>query len=363
MEYTQAEQFLIWLCSVEGVGAKRVEALLERYGGAQVVWEDLGEHMRPILGDAPYAALRAARDPKYFAALFEEMQAHGAFALTRDDACFPPLLREIHDPPYVLFARGQRDCADARAFAIVGSRGCTPYGGRMAYRFGRALTEMGVTIVSGLARGVDGRAHRGAVDAKGRTVAILGSGVDVIYPKENAALAGDILENGGTLLSEYRPGSPPRATHFPARNRLISGICAGMLLVEAAERSGAMITVDFALEQGREVFALPGQADNPRSMMPHRIIREGARLAGSPEDILSDMGWGDFLPNSLSQTAPEALSGTEKRIWEALSGGAMRVDALIEAVGEDAAKINSHLTSLALRGIIRQSPGAVVERM
>lgn len=364
MAYSEEQKYWIWLSSVYGLGARRFDLLLDRHGPPQRVWEECGPHLEKAIGQQACAALSRARGARYFDRLFEDMEGCGAVAITRNDPEYPARLRAISDPPPTLFVRGRAALSDTRTLCVVGARNSTAYGTRMARRIARDLSRLGVTVVSGLARGVDSAAHRGAVDERARTVAVLGSGVDVVYPPEHLMLAEEILAWGGSIVSELRPGSPPKPQHFPARNRIISGMSEGLLLVEGAQKSGAMTTVACAMEQGREVLALPGQADSPLSVSTHALIREGARLVTGAMDVFEDMGWG--APGALP--APEAakalpLTQAEQRVYNQLLGGPADTDALVDALGMPPPELNSLLTTLELQGIIRKLPGRRVERI
>lgn len=365
MTYTNDQQYWIWLASVAGLGPKRFDALLEHIGPPQLIWEECDPRMEPLIGRAVFSALRAARNPAYFDHLFTEMQRLGIAAVTRQDAEYPVRLRAIVDAPPVLFVRGRMSLEDSRTIAIVGSRNGSEYGRRMAYRIARDLALRGITVVSGLALGVDGAAHRGAVDAKARTVAVLGSGVDIIYPYQHLMLSEEIIANGGSIISEFQPGTVPHGGHFPVRNRIISGMCEGILLVEGAKRSGTMSTINFALEQGREVFALPGQADSIVSEATHTLIRDGARLVTSAADICEDMGW---VPRK-QEAAPEqatpapAMTLEELQIYNLLAGGPVDTDSLVEELGLSPAEVNARLTVMELQGLIRILPGRKAERL
>lgn len=368
MAYSEGQRYWIWLASVYGLGAKRFDAIIAACGGSpQQVWEEIGPWMEPIVGGQAYAALQKARSAAYFDRLFESMARCGAVAITREDGEYPALLRAIPDAPPALFVRGRVAQDDGRTLAIVGARNSTAYGTRMARRVARELSQVGVTVVSGLARGIDSAAHRGAIDAAARTVAVLGSGVDVIYPPEHLTLSMEILDRGGSIVSELVPGAPPSAWHFPARNRIISGLSDGLLIVEAARQSGAMTTVTFALEQDRAVMALPGQADSPLSQSTHTLIREGARLVTCAADIYEDMGWG-ARGEAAALRAPRAaavlpMTRAEQSVFNALSGGAADPDMLVEITKIPPPELNSLLTIMELQGLIRKLPGRKVERI
>ncbi len=362
MGYSEDQKYWVWLSSVYGLGARRFDALLDKCGPPQQVWEECGPHLASIIGQQAYASLSEARSAKYLDRLFADLDRCGAIAVTREDAEYPPRLREIADSPPTLFVRGRSALADDRTLAVVGARNCTAYGTRMARRLSRELSQAGVVIVSGMARGVDGAAHRGAVDAKARTVAVLGSGVDVIYPPEHLTLFEEIIANGGSVVSELRPGAPPKPQHFPARNRIISGLAEGLLFIEGAKQSGAMTTVAYALEQDRDVLALPGQADSPLSEATHALIRDGARLVTTSGHILEDMRWTyPGAPSHAERMASLPMTLTEQRIFNQLQGGPADVDALVEALGVTPKDLNSDLTFLEFKGIIRKLPGRRVE--
>lgn len=366
MEYSQQQKYWIWLSSVQGLGSKRMEVLLDESGPPQRVWEEFGPWMNRVLGAQAYRALSAARNPDYFDRLFEQIERAGAVAVTRQDPEYPASLRAIPDAPPTLYVRGRTALNDPRTLAIVGARNSTAYGTRMARRLARELSRAGVTIISGLARGIDSAAHRGAVDVGARTIAVLGSGVDVIYPPEHLMLADEILGHGGSIISECLPGAAPLRHHFPARNRIISGLSEGLLLVEAARHSGAMSTVSFASEHGREVLALPGQADSPLSASTHALIRDGARLVTCAAEIFEDMDWqkpdgADEANPTMAGTLP--LTQAEQKVFNLLLGGPADTDALVEALKIPPAELNSLLTILELQGIIRKLPGRKIERV
>ena len=365
MAYSQQQLAWIRLANVYKLGTQRFNALLERFGTAQAVWDAPPEEVETVLGKAQNRLVQDAREDDSLDRLLAALDKCAAVAVTRDDIEYPALLREIPDAPPLLYVRGRTELNDLRAVAIVGSRNCSAYGSRMARRLGRELGETGVTVVSGFARGIDSFAHRGAIDAGGRTVAVFGSGVDVVYPPENLALADELLASGGSIISANPPGTSPSPRVFPARNRIISGMSEGTVVVEAAQRSGAMLTADFARAQGRELFAVPGQADAALSAGTNSLIRSGARLVTCARDIAADLGW--HRPELSSPAAPRAakilpLQPDEQRIYDLLGGGALDADALVEATGLPVDRVNSLLTTLEIQGIIKQIPGRMFER-
>lgn len=363
MAYSDSQKYLIWLASV-GLTPRKTQALLAVFTTPQEIFESVEYcgQLLPGLGAQSLSLLRAARTQQHMDRLFNGMERTGMLAVTRDDAEYPAQLANIPDAPLALFVRGRAALTDPRPFAIVGSRNCSAYGTRMARRIARDLTYAGACVVSGLARGVDAAAHRGAIDAQGRTMAVLGSGVDVIYPPEHLVLVDEILSKGGSVVSEYPPGVSPLPHHFPARNRIISGLSGGVLLIEGAARSGAMSTVAHAAEQGRDVFALPGQADSPLSAATHTLIRDGARLVTSAGDLLHDLGWQTPPgPKTRAQEVAAAILPPEQeKVMQALQAGPMDTDALLQTLALTPPALNSLLTILELQGLIRKLPGRKV---
>lgn len=365
MDYTAMEQYWIWLSSVEGIGARRFYQLLSLYEDARSVWDVLGGPLIPpdipaAVGPAAFEKLKAARDERYFYRLFGALERSGIQAVTRLSEAYPPALTGIYDPPPTLYVRGDSPLDGARTLAIVGSRQCTHDGRRAAREFARGLAENGVTVVSGMARGIDSCAHQGALDGHGSTIAVLGCGVDVVYPPENDRLLNEILDGGGAVISEFVPGTPPTPGNFPARNRIISGLCEGTLIVEGAKASGAMITVNLALEQGRDVFAVPGSIYSPLSEAPNQMILDGAIPVLSPWDILEHYRWGQRPAAGTTRSAPKPeLTPEDEALVAPLRNEALSFEELTQITGLSAAKLNSHLTMLELRGIIEKAPGGL----
>ncbi len=286
------------------------------------------------------------------------------------DPVYPPRLRQIPDPPPVLYVSGALEEADHHAVAIVGSRQATAAGRVLTERLGRELASAGFTIVSGLAHGIDAAAHRGALSAPGRTVAVLGCGIDRTYPPDHQALRKQI-ESSGAVVSEFPIGSYPHAYHFPRRNRIISGLCLGVLVTEAAAQSGSLITARLAAEQGREVFAVPGFIGEKNSHGPNGLIKQGAKLVEQVEDIIEELLPqldGPFQERLQRRPAPRAgakpsLGTEEAAIYDLLSPGPTHIDDLIARTGLPAADVSSALLSIELKGLIRQLPGHSYIRM
>ncbi|MDA1137728.1 MAG: DNA-processing protein DprA [Planctomycetota bacterium] len=281
--------------------------------------------------------------------------------ITQESPQYPQSLLSIHDPPIVLYVRGECKEQDALAIGIVGSRRCSHYGRIQAERFGSDLARMGFTIISGLAQGIDTSAHQGALKVKGRTIAVLGNGLSHVYPTQNAQLAQEVADNGA-VISEFPMKTRVDARHFPQRNRLISGLSLGVMVVEASKQSGTLITANFALEQGREVFALPGRVDNPTSSGTHMLIQQGAKLVTSPADVVDELG---PLANVIQPLGEEAvtdpraltLNSRERQIYETLSHDPLQVDDIIRMTGIPAPNVLSTLTILEVRRLVKQLAG------
>ena len=271
--------------------------------------------------------------------------------LARADAAFPPLLAELYDPPSRLFLRGARaELLAGPAVAVVGARSCSPYGAQVARTVARELAAAGVVVVSGLARGIDGEAHRGALEAEGATVAVLGCGIDRDYPGAHRDLARRIAETG-LVVSEYPPGTEPAPWRFPERNRLIAGLALATVVVEARARSGALITADFALELGREVFAVPGEITAALSAGTNHLLRQGAAPLLAAEDVLAALGL------ERRPLARPSLSGALAELYALLSEGARTIDELVRSSGKTSAEVAAALVELELEGVVTGADG------
>jgi DNA processing protein len=290
-------------------------------------------------------------------AIVADARERGVAVLTLDDPSYPALLRTIADPPPVLFLRGLLDASPA--VAIVGSRRATPYGLAAAARLAADLAMVGVTVVSGLARGIDAAAHQGALDGGGRTVAVLGCGPDVTYPPEHAGLASAIA-GAGALVSEFAPGTPPLRGHFPRRNRIISGLALGVIVVEGMEDSGALVTADYALNQGREVFAVPGSIFSRGSRAPHDLLRQGARVVENAADVVQELRLAASPAPSCD--APEVRDPVAGALLDLLDEGPRSCDDLVAASGRGAGEVAAALSMLEVRGLIQTLPGQMVMR-
>lgn len=350
---------------VPGLSSGQVRSLSLAFGDPREVFRAGAEDLQHLGGLGPKPAARLASFPWEDALRAELRRAEtlGVSILTFEDEGYPAPLREIFDPPPVLCVLGRLLPDERLSIAVVGTRHPTSYGRRMARSLGRALAERGFTVVSGMARGIDAAAHEGALEADGRTVAVAGCGLSRVYPPEAAGLQEAIVRKGA-VVSERPLEDPPLARHFPQRNRIICGWALGTVVVEAAVQSGALITARLAAEQGREVFAVPGRADSEKSGGAHRLIREGAALVETAEDVVAE------LPaDALSRLRPPAekaaepfLAGAEAKVFGLVAEDDKHIDRLIEESRLSPADVSGALVALELKGLIRQYPGKVFAR-
>lgn len=360
----------IALNSVNGLGPVRIKNLVDRFGSAEAVFKQPAAKLIGS-GMVPEACLAELADKSLFARAEGQIrlaEKTGVTVLTAASDSFPPYLREIFAPPPVLFVKGNTAVFSQHACAVVGTRTPSLYGKNVTASMTRELVDQGLVIVSGLARGIDTIAHQTCVDAGGRTIAVLGCGIDVLDTSQTNGLAGKI-EAGGALVSEFPMGAPPLPYHFPRRNRIISGLAAGVLVVEGGERSGALITAHFALQQGRDVFAVPGPITSSLSAGTFNLIKQGAIPARSGRDIAEALSFieNPHLKNGVATGlvigAPLALlSEAEKSVFGLLSETPRRVDELAGACGKTVMQLLDVLLSLELKGCARQMSGGVYIR-
>lgn len=355
----EERRYWIWLSSVEGMSRRHFDLLLDQYGKPEYVFRQLLLAKR-LLPPAAYRHLEAARSEAYVDALFERMERADVRAVTLEDEIYPQRLRAIVDAPATLFVRGELSAACERPLAIVGTRRPSQDGARFAGELARALAEGGVAVVSGLAMGIDERAHAGALEGGGRSVAVLACGPDRCVPEENRALRDRILDQGGAVISEYPPGTGPRSYFFPARNRIISGLSAGVLVAQCGEKSGALITARHARAQGRPLLAVPGPVYSGACGGSNRLLAEGAQAALSAEQVFALFGWQTQRAERsepAEAAAVEALGEPARALVELLRIDEMSFDELCGRTRMDSARLNALLTLLELRGLVRQSPG------
>ncbi len=356
-----------------GVGPRKATQLLEKFGSAENVFHATRTELESLRlrAESVESILKREFHEKALDEL-NKVKDLGGDILILDDGSYPFLLREIADPPITLYVRGDwQACFDAPCIGVIGSRKCSTYGENASEMLSRDLAEHGVCIVSGFARGIDTAAHRGAMRAKGKTVAVLGTGIDNVYPKENAKLVNEILESGGAIVSQFPLGTPPLKENFPYRNRIISGLSYGVLLVEASERSGSLITARLAMEQNREVLAVPGNITSRNSFGTNYLIKSGAKLVQQWQDVVNELPSeisARILPPKLDeenietvkqpQLAPANLSENERKIWWLLSADEpMHIDSLLNESNLSFGDLNAAVVGLDLKDLVRALPG------
>jgi DNA processing protein len=362
------------LIRADEVGPVTFGKLLKRFGSVDAV---LGASVSGLMtvegiGSKTAERIAASRDKFDTGAELELAAKLGIWIIHMEDPRYPPGLRQIYDPPPVLYIKGTLDRADNLAIGIVGCRRCSLYGQEQSSRLAHLLAASGFTIVSGMARGIDTAAHTGALAAQGRTLAVQGCGLSRIFPPENAKLF-DLISTSGACISELPLRAEPLPENFPPRNRIIAGLSLGTVVVEATVRSGAMITAQAALESHREVMAVPGKVDSPLSQGPHRLIKDGAKLIETVDDIMEALGYiGEQLKDHTALTAKQTaekvesplfettkfnLKGHEQTVYNALGKDPLHIDQLIADTNLPAGAVNASVVSLRLKGLIRQLPG------
>ncbi len=341
---------------VRGIGSVRIRLLLDYFGDLETAWNAPAEGLlRAGLGDKLVKALQQVKATCSLEDKWNDILGKGIQVITWDETNYPNHLRELDQPPPVIYCRGSLAPEDDWAVAIVGTRRMTAYGKQAADEMARSLASQGVTIVSGLARGVDAVAHQAALESGGRTIAVLGSGVDQIYPPEHEKLAVKIM-NQGAILSDYAPGTPPDSANFPPRNRIISALARAVVVVEAGESSGALITAAFAAEQGREVFAVPGQIHAPQSQGTNRLIQQGARLLLKPQDVLEVLNMTQIPEQAqLRQVLPS--DPTEALLYALLSREPQHIDEIRRQSELPIEQVSATLAIMELKGMVRQVGG------
>lgn len=373
-ELTAELRDLLALTLVPGLGPRLTAALLTRFGSASAAVNASEYDLSQVthIGSKLARSFSEAMQSINVEAEIERIARFNIHLTALNTVDYPEALATITDPPHLLYVRGTMLPADAKAIAIVGSRQCTPYGKRVTEKLAGDMARAGYTIVSGLARGIDGAAHRGAIDAGGRTIAVLAGGLSSIYPPEHADLAAEVAEHGA-LIAETPMAMQPQRGMFHARNRLISGLARAVVIIEANERSGALITARHAAEQGREVFAIPANVDSVTSAGNLRLLRQGARLIRHADDLLEDLQ-GISVPESIpaargeparqtlsAPTKPAGLEPIPSSIWDFLDEP-KHVDAITRAVGLPISELSRMLTTMELKKIVRRLPGNHYER-
>jgi DNA processing protein len=366
----QTDQYLGWLALAltPGLGARMAGKLLGRFGSPDAIFNaSLTSLEAERLPAAVAQAIHSGRPLSDAARELAQAQAAGCRLLTWDEPEYPARLREIYDPPPLLYVRGNAELLNRHVIALVGARRPTPYGNQMAERLSRDLATRGLVIASGLARGIDASAHRGALaDPTGTTIGVLGCGIDVVYPKENRKIFEE-MEKRGAIISEFPMGTFPAPQNFPIRNRIIAGMSLGVVVVEGAQYSGSLITARLAMEFGREVYGVPGNATQPSSFGPNQLIKQGAKLVTSWEDVVEELPTpvrAELTPVETATSAErtllveESLHANERPIYELLgTDEARHVDELVEVSGLTSSEVLATLFDLELRGVVRQLPG------
>jgi len=353
-------QYLLALHSVDGLGPVRLRSLLEHFTHPGDAWEASKEELLKLSIPKNTVDLlietRRKLDPEQY---FKEIQDRGIKILTLFDEEYPKLLKQIYDPPIILYYKGEFLPADDRAIGVVGTRKITGYGKLVTEKFTTELVNFGFTIVSGLARGVDSVAHLAAINAGGRTIAVLGSGLNNIYPPENIGLVNKIIAGQGVVLSELPPDKASMPGNFPARNRIISGLSKAVLVTEAASDSGSLITARLAIDQGRNCFAIPGPVTSDLSKGPADLIKEGARLVFEPADILEELGMESVKGEKGKVKSLEELSEQERKVLGELENENKHIDEIGRSLELSAASISATLLKMEIQGLVRNLGGGV----
>ncbi len=356
-------KYWIWLSSLVKITPRKRYELIGHFGSPALLWHAQEKELQELsfLDKGMIGHIMDKQKRKEARHHYEKLVSLDIDIVTLESSLYPKALKDIYDPPVALYIKGKL-VKEEQAIAVVGSRRATPYGLETAERLAAGLSGYGLTIVSGMARGIDSKAHKGALQAGGRTIAVLGCGLDIVYPSENKELMKNICTNGA-VISEYLPGIPPIAFNFPARNRIISGMSLGVAVIEANEKSGSLITANFALEQGREVFAIPGNINSSNSTGTNKLIRDGAKIILDLADILDElkMPHGDnnnfYMGGSGTSTA--GLDAEEKKIIKRLEKGPWHIDALAAECNLSVNGTGAALVMLELKGMVEQLPGKI----
>ncbi len=359
--YNELQQ-TVALSLVDGLGPVKFKKLLEAFGSVPAIFKTKTQELLRVEG-LTSARIKEMRSEDLFKKAEIEIKKAldgGVEIITFFDERYPAMLKEIYAPPMLLYVKGRLPKETSTNIAIVGSRIASLYGQRMAKLISKELAEAGLVVVSGLAIGIDTAAHQGALAGDGVTVAVLGGGINKLYPAENKKLADEIL-NKGAIISEYPMDMSPEPGYFPVRNRIVSGLSRAVLVVEAKDKSGALITADIALEQGRDVFAVPGNVDSARSQGTNNLLKQGAKLVTSAKDILEELKIrGDVTSRTLSKNI--SLTEEEKNIFTLLEGEPVHVDTLIDHSGLAVGKAIAVVSGMEIKGLIKQLPGKIFVR-
>lgn len=359
----QQEEYRFWLANLPGIGIKKIELLLQIYGCAEEVFRSTREELMTLREDAAFALRVSEKDVEMLLwnrnvekiqTAYAKLRNNGIYFVSREEDQYPEKLRDIYDAPYALYVKGKLPGKEEKSLAIIGARDCSPYGIEMAKYLAGAIAKENISIISGLARGIDSYAHEGALTVGGTTYGILGCGIDICYPKENLKLY-MAMQQGGGIISEYAPGGKPLAGNFPMRNRIISALSDGILVIEAREKSGSLITVDFGLEHGKEIYALPGRATDKLSEGCNNIIRMGAKLVTTPKDILEDFILNYEQNMDEMKKNNKLLENEEKIVYASLCLEPKHIEEVAVLTDLPLTVLTEKLLLLELRGFIRQT--------
>ena len=362
-----SREALVALNMIPHVGPVRYRQLAEHFRDAPSILAASKTSLMRVQGisDVTAESIASWETSIDLAGELKRIEEFGCHIVTQEDENYPELLRQVYDPPLVLYVKGTLTTRDKNSVAIVGSRMTTSYGLGVARRFGYQLAYMGITVVSGGARGIDTAAHQGALSAKGRTIAVLGTGINQVFPSENGQLFEKIAANGA-LITQFPFNRPPDKQSFPIRNRIVAGMTLGTVVVEANLSSGALITANFAVENGRQVFAVPGPIDSPRSKGCHDLIKKGAKLCESAEDIVTEFEYlfpaTNRAPSEQGQLPGLTLTDHERAVFEAIGHEEVYQDEIIERTGLPASTVSVALLTLELKKLVRQMPGKIYSR-
>ncbi len=357
------EEYNYWLANISGIGLKKIGYLLKYFESAKAIYHAPEGELEKFMEvcDGPHSfrksdinTIISSRDEEKIQNNYAKLIKNGIYFVSREDEHYPAKLRNIYESPFGLYYKGRLPREEEKLLAVVGARECSPYGKEMAKYFASCIAKEGVTIISGLARGVDSYAHEGALISEGLTYAVLGCGIDICYPRENINLYRELEQCGG-ILSEYPPGAKPLAGNFPMRNRIISGLCDGIFVIEAKEKSGSLITVDMGLEQGKDIYALPGRAKDALSEGCNNLIKMGAKLVTEPKDILEDL-----IPNyeqkgDVDKKINKILETNGKIVYACLSLQPMHIEEISLRTGFSIDTLMEQLLVLELRGFVTQT--------
>lgn len=373
------EEYNYWLANIQNIGTRKIEALLSVFGKAEEVYRasrkelmtrrtkntegvnsenENTEYCGTLIKEADIEAIIDSREEGKIREKYAKLEKSGIAFVTKEDDDYPNKLRGIYGAPFALYVKGKLPVEGTKCLAVVGARDCTPYGKEMARYLSGAIAKEGIAIISGLARGIDAYAHEGALAAGGNTYGILGCGIDICYPKENINLYMELQKEGG-IISEYAPGIYPNSFNFPMRNRIISGLSDGILVIEARVKSGSLITVDMGLEQGKDIYALPGKVSDRLSEGCNNLIKMGAKLVTSPGDILEDLLTSYEINKSVGKSCGNTdallLSNMEKRIWEVLSMSPKYIEDIALETGQPLGELMVQLLAMELKDQVKQT--------